>query len=246
MRALVVSDIHSNLPALEAVFRETRRKRIDLLISLGDVVGYGGQPNQVIERLLKHRAPKLFIRGNHDRVALGDGEGEEFNPTARQAVLWTRARLSPSSRRALRSFQKGPVEKEGISLFHGSALDEDEYLFSEQAARRTFEAIGPQSALFGHTHIPSVFEIAPDGAISATVIRGEAKIVLERESRYLLNPGSVGQPRDRDPSAAYGVFDFSKRTFRIRRVEYDVAAAQRAILAANLPHILADRLGSGF
>ncbi|HUP66496.1 MAG TPA: metallophosphoesterase family protein [Thermoanaerobaculia bacterium] len=246
MRALVVSDIHSNLPALEAVFRETRRKRLDLLICLGDVVGYGGQPNQVIERLLKHRAPKLFIRGNHDRVALGEGEGEEFNPTARQAVLWTRARLSPSSRRALRSFQKGPVEKEGISLFHGSALDEDEYLFSEHAARRTFEAIGMRSALFGHTHIPSVFEIEPGGAISATVIRGDAKIVLESESRYLLNPGSVGQPRDRNPSAAYGIFDFAKMTFRIRRVEYDVDAAQRAILAANLPQILADRLGSGF
>lgn len=245
MKALVVSDIHSNLPALLAVFRATRRKRIDLLICLGDLVGYGAHPNQVLEEIRRHRARKLIVRGNHDRIASGAGGPEGFNQAARQAALWTRTRLTPGNRKFLARVPVGPLEVEGITLCHGSIVDEDEYLFSTGAAAQSFEAMRGDLGLFGHTHLPSIFRRSPQGEVTG-VMTAARLVRLDRKSRYLVNPGSVGQPRDRDPRAGYALLDLEKRTLAFRRIEYDVAAAQRAIRNAGLPDILADRLAAGF
>lgn len=245
MKALVISDVHSNLPALLAVFRATRRKRIDLLICLGDLVGYGAHPNQVLEEIRRHRARKLIVRGNHDRIASGAGGPEGFNQPARQAALWTRTRLTPGNRKFLANVPVGPIEAAGVTICHGSILDEDEYLFSTTAAAESFDAMNGDLGLFGHTHLPSLFRRTPAGVVTG-MITSARLIRLDRESRYLANPGSVGQPRDRDPRAGYALLDLERRTVAFRRIEYDVVAAQRAIRGAGLPDILADRLAAGF
>jgi putative phosphoesterase len=243
MKALVLSDIHANLPALAAVFRAVRRKRFDLLICLGDLVGYGGQPNQVLERLRRFRAPKVMIRGNHDRVAAG-GDPAGFNHAARVAALWTGERLTPGNRAFLRRLEPGPISHAGVALCHGTPTDEDDYLFTPRSAAEAFETVDNQLALYGHTHLPCVFRKSAQG-VEGELIAGERVVPLDDGARYLLNPGSVGQPRDRNPDAAFGVLDLERKLFRFRRVEYDVAAAQKAILAAGLPEILADRLAAG-
>jgi predicted phosphodiesterase len=243
MRALVLSDIHSNLPALIAVLRAVQRKRFDLLICLGDLVGYGGQPNQVLERLRRFRAPKVIIRGNHDRVAAG-GDAAGFNQAARAAALWTRDRLTPHNRTFLRGLPAGPLSHAGVTLCHGTPADEDEYLFTPRSAAEAFATLETRLGLYGHTHLPSVFRKS-DGEIEGELIAGERVLELDERARYLLNPGSVGQPRDRNPAAAFGILDMRRQIFRFRRVEYDVAAAQKAIRSAGLPEILADRLAAG-
>ncbi len=244
MKALVISDVHSNLPALTAVFRAVQRKRFDLLICLGDLVGYGGQPNQVLERVRQFRARKVLIRGNHDRVAAG-GDAAGFNHAARIAALWTRERLTPENRAFLRTLPAGPLVHGEVTLFHGTPADEDDYLFTPKSAAEAFAAVGTRVTLFGHTHLPSAFRKRGDGAAEGDLVRKERSIQLEPDSRYLLNPGSVGQPRDRNPASAFGILDLEKNVFRFRRVEYDISATQKAIRAAGLPEILADRLAAG-
>ncbi|HVR41931.1 MAG TPA: metallophosphoesterase family protein [Thermoanaerobaculia bacterium] len=245
MRILALSDVHSNLSALQAVFRAVQRKRIDLTVCLGDLVGYGAQPNQVLERLRRRRGAKSFVRGNHDRVALG-GDLSGFNQVAREAALWTRSKLSPENRRFLAGLPHGPLVVHGVTLVHGSALDEDEYLFTAAAARRSFEVIATPIAMFGHTHLPTLFRLGEDGSVDGAVFSRDAEVRLEPGSRYLLNPGSVGQPRDRNPEAAFAIVDLARLSVRFRRVAYDVSAAQRAIRKAGLPGILADRLAAGY
>lgn len=245
MRSLIVSDIHSNDFALRAVLARVRRKRIDRLICLGDFVGYGAQPNQVLDRLRTFPAKKLFIRGNHDRVVSGASDGSEFNHAARTAALWTRGRISRTNLRFLRTLPLGPVAAGNLLLCHGSPLDEDEYLFSvadaETAMRKTAAAA---VVLFGHTHLPVVFELT-GGEVEPLDVRGGATIRLRNDCRYLINPGSVGQPRDRSPLASFAILDDAAGTIQFLRVLYDVERAREAILAAGLPPVLGDRLRYG-
>jgi len=158
MRYLIVSDIHSNDEAFAAVLARVRRKRWDRLLFLGDLVGYGANPNHVIDRLRRVRRPKFLVRGNHDRVAAGL-EGEEFfNPVALVAARWTAQKLTPPSRRFLRGLPAGPREVDGAFLIcHGSPGDEDAYIFSERDAAWNFEGFEHSLCFFGHSHIPSVF-----------------------------------------------------------------------------------------
>lgn len=244
MKALVISDLHSNLPALRAVFASVQRKKIAATICLGDVVGYGAQPNQVVELLRRRRGEKLFIRGNHDRAASLPGDPLGFNQPAKEAILWTRSRLTPANRTFIRSMPQGPTRFGEVLLCHGAPGDEDEYLFSEAAARAAFEASTEPLILFGHTHLPTVFRLDPRGKLHGEIIAGEATITLESGSRYLVNPGSVGQPRDRDTRAAFAILDGNRITFK--RAKYPVDVAARTIRAAGLPSILADRLLAGF
>ena len=244
MKALVISDVHSNLPALTAVFRSVQRKRFDLLICLGDIVGYGAQPNQVLERIRRFRGQKVFVRGNHDRVAAG-ADAAGFNHAARVAALWTRERLTPQNRRFLRSLPEGPLSEHGVTLWHGTPADEDDYLFTPRSAREAFSLTPTPVSLFGHTHLPCAFRKMGEGDLEGGLVAGERKLDLEEGARYLLNPGSVGQPRDRNPAAAFAILDLEQRVFRFRRVAYDIRAAQKAILAAGLPEVLAERLASG-
>jgi predicted phosphodiesterase len=245
VRALVVSDLHSNAEALRAVMQRVRRKKFDTIICLGDFVGYGPQPNQVLDVMRTFRAPKQYIRGNHDRVAGGIDDGEGFNHAAKYAALWTRDRLSAPNRHFLAGLAHGPVRHESVMLCHGSPHDEDEYVFNEHHAAQVFQHHDAPVILYGHTHLPVVFSMDPRGRVRGFSVRAEATVKLDPANRYLINPGSVGQPRDRNPQASFAIFDSSKMTVQFVRVEYDVEKTQLAILKAGLPRILADRLTHG-
>jgi predicted phosphodiesterase len=245
VRALVVSDVHSNAEALRAVLHRVRRKKFDHIVCLGDFVGYGAQPNQVLDVMRTFKATKLYIRGNHDRVASGIDDGEGFNHAAKYAALWTRDHLSAPNRRFLVNLAHGPTRGDGVMLCHGSPHDEDEYVFNEHHARGVFEMHDVPLILYGHTHLPVIFSCDAAGYVRGFAVRGEAIVKLDPRLRYLINPGSVGQPRDRNPQASFAIVDSTKRTVQFFRVEYDVAKTQASIMAAGLPRILADRLRHG-
>jgi len=245
MRALLLSDLHSNAEALRAVMTRVRRKKYDRVICLGDFVGYGAQPNQVLDVMRTMRASKLYIRGNHDRVAAGIEDGIGFNNVAKHAALWTRDHLSSPNRNFLKNLPLGPVIHEDVVLCHGSPHDEDEYVFNEVHAAQVFTMQAGDVILYGHTHLPAVFTADARGRVRGYLVRDEATIKLEPGVRYLINPGSVGQPRDRDIRASFAIIDTKRRTVQFLRVSYDIEKTQTAILKAGLPRILADRLAHG-
>ena len=242
MKYLVISDVHANLEALEAALAHAE---CDAILVLGDLVGYGADPNAVIERV-RGLAPLALVRGNHDKVGSGIDGVESFNHLARRAISWTASVLTPENREWLAALPKGPHPVDDlVEICHGAPGDEDEYIFDYLDAKRAMEVSQRPLCLFGHTHVPAVFRlqgeitpITPERAASST-------IQLDDEARYLVNCGAVGQPRDGDPRAAFGVVDTSARTVTLMRVSYDVAAAQAKILAAGLPEVLAQRLAIG-
>jgi predicted phosphodiesterase len=245
VRALVVSDLHSNAEALRSVLNRVRRKKFDTVICLGDFVGYGAQPNQVVDTMRTLRGRKIYIRGNHDRVASGLDDANGFNHAAKTAALWTRDHLSPINRRFLRDLAMGPTLAGGVLLCHGSPYDEDEYVFNVHHAAQVLSLYEAPFILFGHTHLPAVFSIDERRAVKGFAVRSDATVRLQPNERYLINPGSVGQPRDRNPSAACIIFDSDKRTVQFFRVEYDIEKTQASILKAGLPDVLAQRLRYG-
>ena len=245
MRALVVSDLHSNDSALKTVLAHVRRKKYDSVVCLGDFVGYGAQPNQVLDTMRMLRGRKIYIRGNHDRVAAGLDDAAGFNHAAKAAALWTREHLSPPNRRFLRDLPVGPSKYQDVMVCHGSPYDEDEYVFNVHHAAQVLSLFNSPFILFGHTHLPSVFSIDSDSQVRGFAVRGNATVRLEPNHRYLINPGSVGQPRDRNPESSFVIFDSDKRTVQFFRVEYDVKKTQASILKAGLPEVLAQRLTHG-
>lgn len=245
MRALVVSDLHSNQEALRAVLSRVRRKRFDTIICLGDFVGYGAHPNQVLERMRTLRGRKVFIRGNHDRVASGLDDPNGFNHAAKASAIWTSEHLSPGNRRYLRDLAVGPVMHQEVMLCHGSPYDEDDYVFNVHHAAQVLALYKAKFILYGHTHLPAVFSIDEEMNVTGFAVPAEATIRLDPSLRYLINPGSVGQPRDRNPDSAFIILDTDKHTAQFFRVPYDIAKTQRAILAAGLPEVLATRLSYG-
>jgi diadenosine tetraphosphatase ApaH/serine/threonine PP2A family protein phosphatase len=246
LRYLILSDIHSNLDALEAVLATVDRASWDHVVVLGDLVGYGGAPNAVIDRI-RDLDPVAIIRGNHDKASCGIEDGSNFNHVARVAAMWTGDTLTAENREYLRSLPAGPlVINDQVEICHGSPFDEDHYIFDADDARRALEAGTRQLCLFGHTHLPVVFRRSGAGD-DGFVPEGDAEIRLELEDgvRYVVNPGSVGQPRDGDPRAAFAIYDAATRVLTLRRVPYAVDAAQRRILGAGLPASLANRLSVG-
>ena len=243
MRYLILSDLHSNGEALAAVLARVRRRAYDCVVVLGDFVGYGADPNHVIERVRGLRRRKVMVRGNHDRVASGLDTGGVFNPIALFAARWTTEMLTADSRQFLVDLPVGPVEVDGrFVICHGSPLDEDAYIFSDSDAAWNFRSLGHDLCFFGHSHIPSVFTLEPDG-IRVDVVRGRRqRWKLQPGHRYLINPGSVGQPRDRNVAAAFALYDAEKGVVEFERVTYDVVAAREKILRAGLPGALGDRL----
>ena len=245
MRALIVSDIHGNLHALQAVLEAAGS--FDELWNLGDAVGYGANPNEVVE-ILRSRAA-VNVRGNHDRACSGLSDTHSFNPVAAQAAAWTEASLTPENLAWLKAVPKGPVPaSERASCAHGSPLHEDQYILSMRDAWTPLQRMATAITFFGHTHVQGAF--AQQGADWEEVQpahdeAGESRMSLGPEARYLINPGSVGQPRDRDPRAAFALYDSEKACVVFRRVPYDVEGAQAAILSAGLPERLASRLESG-
>ena len=246
MRYLILSDMHANWDAFEIVLRRARRKRFDAVLVLGDLVGYGAAPNQVVEAV-RNFAPRLYtVRGNHDKVVAQIDNGANFNQTALIAAQWTTQRLTAANLRYVHNLPQGPMEVEpGLAICHGSPLDEDTYVFSDIDAFEIFSHFSVPVTFFGHTHIPSLFSLV-GRKIGVTALRGTSgRIVLSPEGRYLINPGSIGQPRDRDPRASYMTYDSDRKVVRWYRVPYPIAAAQARIRKAGLPNMLAERLAVG-
>lgn len=245
MRALVLSDLHSNANALRAVFSRVRRKKFDAVVCLGDFVGYGAEPNKVLDSMRTVKGRKLYIRGNHDRVVAGLEEGTAFNPAARIAADWTRDHLSAPNRRFLEALPLGPLARDGLLLCHGSPHDEDEYLLHDLHAARILDSTEAPIVLYGHTHLPAFYSIDGAGRVTGSLVRDEATFPLTPGHRFLINPGSVGQPRDRNPRSAFAIVDTGTKRVQFFRVDYDIASAQNAIRKAGLPPILANRLKFG-
>jgi predicted phosphodiesterase len=245
VRYLIISDLHSNWEALEAVL-EDARGHYDQILCLGDLAGYGPDPNRVID-WVRHNVA-IVIRGNHDRASAGLEDLEWFNPVAREATVWTMERLTPANRAYLEGLPRGPLLIDGFLLAHGSPLDEDEYLVSLTDARNVFSYLEANIVFFGHTHLQGIFSWVNG---SYDVIRRpepfetDVRISLDPEGAYLINPGSIGQPRDADARAAYALFDREKLIVTLRRTPYDCFMTQRKIEAAGLPEILGTRLTIG-
>jgi diadenosine tetraphosphatase ApaH/serine/threonine PP2A family protein phosphatase len=247
MRYFILSDVHGNLDALEAVLADVPRAEYDRLLVLGDLVGYGAQPNEVVDRI-RALEPDVIIRGNHDKVAVGLDDAEGFNLVAREAVEWTAGTLTDANRAYLTALPAGPLfVDEDIEVCHGSPHDEDAYIFESLDALRGLKLLARPVGFFGHTHVPIVFTLSDDtfDLVAPDPAARESVLELRPDVRYLINPGSVGQPRDGDPRAAYALYDHGARQLRMRRVPYLVEAAQVRIRQAGLPEGLAKRLALG-
>lgn len=244
MRVAVLSDIHANLEALDAVLGRARAEGFDAVYVLGDIVGYGADPDAVIRRLREEPSATL-IGGNHDLAAVGRFDTTWFNRAAAEAIRWTAGVLGEPHRRFLKGLEASGRADDTL-LVHGSAVDPvAEYVVNEARAVASFEADEFDVCLFGHTHLPTAFVRAPSGRVEGGVLPDGEALSLEPGARYMLNPGSVGQPRDGDPRASFMVFDSGARTAVVHRVEYAIEQAQRKIRAAGLPEPLADRLAVG-
>ncbi|HXT71839.1 MAG TPA: metallophosphoesterase family protein [Vicinamibacterales bacterium] len=243
MRYLILSDLHANLQALDAVIEDAQAIGYDAVLVLGDLVGYGADPAAVIDRTLALE-PAAMIRGNHDKVCAGIESPLLFNDAARVSAEWTAEVLDEEHLGVLRSLPKGPqLVNAGIEICHGTPFDEDHYVFDDHDASRAADSARARICLFGHTHVPAIYATAQDPVVAAP--EATDLLRLPREAPALINVGSVGQPRDGDPRAAYGVLDLEAGTLQLRRVPYDIAAAQSAILTAGLPEWLAFRLERG-
>jgi diadenosine tetraphosphatase ApaH/serine/threonine PP2A family protein phosphatase len=244
VRYLILSDIHANLQALEAVLADAAAIGYDEVLVLGDLVGYGGDPAAVMARTFALE-PRAIIRGNHDKVAAGIESAELFNDVARTSIEWTRSVLSAGAIAQLAALPKGPTcVGDDLEICHGSPFDEDYYLFDANDAARAVDAASARICLFGHTHVPAVFTHEDDRLTSAPDLPDD-ELRLPRKGPALINVGSVGQPRDGDPRAGYGLLDAARWTIRLRRLAYDVEGAKARILEAGLPPWLAFRLSQG-
>ena len=246
MRTLVLSDLHANRGALDAVL-EAVKGRWDSCVCLGDVVGYGPDPNEVTSRLREIHAET--IRGNHDKAAAGLMDTSDFNPVAKAAVDWTRSQLLPDNLAWLAALPPGPLEAAGVVLVHGAFQDEDEYVFTPEQALDGLLDSTAAITFFGHTHHQGgfsyqdsnleVLQIRPRAAESFAALR------IDPGRRYLLNPGSIGQPRDGDPRAAFAIADLENKTVEFWRVQYDIPVVQERMRRAHLPDTLVQRLVVG-
>ncbi len=244
---LLLSDIHANFEALNAVLEaDGALPSPDAVLVLGDLVGYGPDPVEVISRIRSMAQPVVILRGNHDRVAAGIDPGHDFNDTARAAARWSRERLSQEDQAWLAMLPKGPLTLEGGEMAaHGSPLDEDQYLHTAGPIRLVFDVV-PASMIFcGHTHLP-LAAVLEDGRCTTQALRRPKEELTRRPGqRLLFNPGSVGQPRDGDPRAAFARYDSESGRITFFRVAYDYRPTMRKMKDAGLPDNLAQRLAAG-
>jgi diadenosine tetraphosphatase ApaH/serine/threonine PP2A family protein phosphatase len=250
VRLLLLSDIHANFEALEACLAAAPAH--DRVINLGDIVGYGASPNEVIER--SQGLGQVFVRGNHDKAASGTMDLRDFNPIAGLAALWTRDQLDQEHLEWLRALPHGPIQISdlpGMQFVHGSPVDEDEYVVTLRDAIEPLMVSTTPLTFFGHTHLQGSFST---NDVSSDAFRPEYRTIGQNETteypirngaRYMVNPGSVGQPRDGDWRAAFAVYDSDTRVVTFCRVPYNLKQAQERIMAANLPARLATRLAAG-
>ncbi|HET9837468.1 MAG TPA: metallophosphoesterase family protein [Candidatus Angelobacter sp.] len=250
MRLLVLSDIHANLEALEACLDAA--PEYDQVYNLGDIVGYGANPNEVTAR--SRELGSIFVRGNHDKACSGLTNLQDFNPIAGLAALWTRQQLSPDHLEFLQQLPRGPLQPiENVQLVHGSPRDEDEYVLMASDAYILLARASAPLIFFGHTHVQRCFLLEPGAGPGKSLVpahksgKGKQSIRLELKAgtKYMINPGSIGQPRDGDPRAAFLLYDTEEDSITFYRVPYEIRRAQEKIIAAGLPERLATRLAEG-
>ncbi len=245
MRYLLISDIHANIQGLEAVLAHAEGK-YDQILCCGDLIGYGADPNPVTDWVRAHCS--AVVRGNHDKAAVGLEDLEWFNPVARYAAVWTKKELTPENAEYIHGLPQGPLHLQDFQIVHGSPLDEDEYLLGPSDAAQSFTYLDACLTFFGHTHLQGgfIWNHARVETIGKTPFEEERQTLeLDPECSYLINPGSVGQPRDGDPRAAYALYNPDEHYVVYYRVTYDIAGAQEKIRQAGLPPMLADRLAIG-
>jgi predicted phosphodiesterase len=239
MRYAVIADIHANLDALQVVLEDIKQQKCTHVVCLGDVVGYGADPKACLDIIRGMNIP--VVKGNHDEYIGLDDNPEGFNDAAAEAVTWSRNQLTAEDRQWLRELKYFRLVA-NFSIVHAT-LDAPQrwgYVFEKLEAAASFTYQNTQVCFFGHTHVPVAF-------IRDTGVRGGtySKFRVEPGKKYFVNVGSVGQPRDRNPKAAYVVYDLPTQTIELRRLDYDIAAQQRKIRAAGLPERLAERLATG-
>ena len=243
MRFLILSDIHANWEALEAVLRDAARQ-YEAVLCLGDIVGYGPNPNEVTAWVRENA--DVVIRGNHDKACAGiDGIGS-FNPIAQASSQWTRAELHARHAEWLAQLPRGPLQVESFDLVHGAPDDEDRYIFHVHDAEAGFRHAGAALTFFGHNHVQGGFireDTRPYHVFRLDCL--PPALAIDPYRHYLINPGAVGQPRDGDARASYCFYDSGRWTVEYRRVEYDIRTVQEKILDAGLPEELAFRLTTG-
>lgn len=245
MRYLILTDIHANLEGLTTCLTDARERGYDDTLVLGDIVGYGPDPNAVID-MVRNLKPKAIVRGNHDKVALGMNQAEGFHAAARAAAHWMLESLTEHNREWLVALPMGPTIIDGeIEICHGAPFDEDAYIFDELDARHAFEAATAPVCFYGHTHFAVVFRMAKDLLEIVSPPDGETALTIDPQSRYLVNPGSVGQPRDGDPRAAYAIYDTATKRLDLIRLAYPLEITQEKMLKVGLPDPLARRLALG-
>jgi diadenosine tetraphosphatase ApaH/serine/threonine PP2A family protein phosphatase len=243
MRYAVIADIHANLTALMAVLTDIYKKEdIGEVWCLGDIVGYGPDPSQCIELL--RRTNHICVAGNHDLAAIGEIDTADFNPDAAAAIQWTTRQLSTQDRVYIKSLPL-VIEREDFTLVHGSPRQPVwEYVMSISTAKENFAHFKSSFCLVCHTHVPAIFKLGKNDACSFSQFPAKGELVLGEE-RMIINPGSVGQPRDGDPRASYAIYDNKTRTVSLYRVPYDIAATQARMVEQGLPMRLVARLSLG-
>jgi predicted phosphodiesterase len=248
MRILVLSDLHANATALNAALAAAKG-RWDRIVCLGDVVGYGPDPNEVTSEIRELGAKT--IRGNHDKAATDKMATDDFNPVAKAAVDWTRSQLSADNLKWLTDLPQGPLETNGIVLVHGAFQDEDEYVFTPAQALEGLLDSTATITFFGHTHHQGGFSYENSSKnlevlnIKPRLTEAFAPLRTEPRNRYLLNPGSIGQPRDGDPRAGFAIADLEHHIVEFWRVPYDIPAVQERMRSVRLPEPLVQRLSLG-
>jgi predicted phosphodiesterase len=241
MKAAIISDIHSNLEALQAVIKDIKKRRIKRIFCLGDLVGYGANPDECIELCM--RETKIIVAGNHDWAAIGKTDISVFNPVAAEAIRWTQKNISKKNFNRLNKLEL--IETvDSILLVHASPQKPEQwdYLFTLDEFKRQFEFFKTQVCFVGHSHIPSVVFQEANGY---TDFLRDNPFPLIDNRKYIINIGSVGQPRDLDPRASYAIYDGNNKSIDIIRLDYNIPLAQQKIIDAGLPEVLADRLLAG-
>jgi len=241
----VISDIHSNLEALTACLDEIDKKKAGKIICLGDIVGYNPNPNECVSILIERGA--LCVLGNHDSRVAGLEGSDDFNLLALRAIEWTREVITPENRDFLAALPRTRFVDGRFLAIHGWVNDTDRYIFGARSAEKNFELMKElkkpaRVCFFGHTHVHAAYM---EDSTDVHLVEDDS-IELDKANRYLLNPGSIGQPRDRDPRASYALYDSDKGVVTFHRVDYDIQQTAAKIVEANLPERLAERLKLGW
>lgn len=253
MRYLILSDVHANFQALEAILEKAEYLNWQKIICLGDLTGYNAEPNKVVNlfhQFFKAEQIEALVLGNHDNVVLGIDNPDNFNEKAKFAAMWHRDRLNQENKIFLSGFTASKMLSNGILAVHGSPADPDEYLTLLYQANINFQLMSDNNVKIcfnGHTHIPCMFGMASEQQPTKfTFSEDYHRIELNLLDSYIINPGSAGQPRDGNPRASFGVYDTVTNEFELFRVPYDYFKTQKKIISSGLPADLADRLALGF